>query len=214
MMHQASVKEPRRPLLGALWEFVCNARKLPGVHAIALVGSLTAEKPFPKDADLLVVVDAAADIARLATLGRRLKGKAQALNLGADVFLLNEFREHIGRTCGYRECRPRVACGRAVCGERPFLCDDTSWFPLPPRLIREPPIELWPTIVRRLRVPDDVEEEVLSKLDAQGVSDREDARQQPRRRGAEQSVDESDITSEGAEPAVGSDPRGRPADSA
>jgi hypothetical protein len=54
---------------------------------IALFGSLVTDKPVPKDADVLVTIDATMDLASLARLGRRLKGAAQTINLGADIFL-------------------------------------------------------------------------------------------------------------------------------
>jgi hypothetical protein len=82
-----SVAEPRRPLLLAVRSFVQAARDCPGVLGIALVGSLTTAKAVPKDADVLVTIDGTMDLANLARAGRRLKGLAQTINLGADIFL-------------------------------------------------------------------------------------------------------------------------------
>jgi len=56
-----SVPDPRRVLLIAVREFVQAASAFPGVRRIALVGSLTTDKPVPKDADVLVTVDGGMD---------------------------------------------------------------------------------------------------------------------------------------------------------
>src|SRR5690348_9958839 len=97
-----SVPNPRRVLLDAVSEFVRVASACPGVRRIALVGSLATDKPVPKDADLLVTIDSAMDLAALARAGRRLKGQAQSINLGADIFLADETGHYLGRVCGYR----------------------------------------------------------------------------------------------------------------
>ena len=82
-----SVPNPRPHLLNAVLAFVRAAQSTPGVLRIALLGSLATDKPVPKDADVLVTVDAAMDLDPLARLGRRLQGTAQTVNLGADIFL-------------------------------------------------------------------------------------------------------------------------------
>ena len=46
----------------------------------------------------------------LAPVGRRLKGLAQTINLGAAIFLADDGGRYLGRICHYRECRPRRAC--------------------------------------------------------------------------------------------------------
>ena len=84
---QPSVPDPRRRLLTAVLAFVQAARSLSGVRRIALLGSLTTDKPVPKDADVLVTIDADMDLAPLARIARRLKGTVQTVNLGADIFL-------------------------------------------------------------------------------------------------------------------------------
>jgi hypothetical protein len=84
-----SVPNPRPHLLNAVLAFVRAARSTPGVLRIALLGSLATEKPVPKDADVLITIDAAMDLDPLARLGRRLQGTAQTINLGADIFLAN-----------------------------------------------------------------------------------------------------------------------------
>jgi hypothetical protein len=118
--------------------FVRAARSTPGVRRIALLGSLASDKPVPKDADLLVTIDAAMDLDPLARLGRCLKGTAQTINLGADIFLADEAGRYMGRICHYRECRPRVACRALSCGLRQHLNDDLQIVTLSPMLVRPP----------------------------------------------------------------------------
>src|SRR5271165_5424610 len=74
---QPSIPAPRRHLLRAVLAFV---RASPGVLRIALLGSLATDKPVPKDADVLVTIDAAMDLSSLARFGRRLKGTAQTIS--------------------------------------------------------------------------------------------------------------------------------------
>ena len=69
-----SVAEPRRPLLLAVLAFVRAARACPGVQRISLLGSILTAKAIPKDVDVLVTIDAAMDLTRLARSGRRLMG--------------------------------------------------------------------------------------------------------------------------------------------
>src|SRR5713226_3504596 len=92
-----SVSDPRRHLLAAVLAFVRAARAQPGILRIALVGSLTTDKPVPKDADVLVTIDATMDLSALARIGRRLKGAANSINLGADIFLADAAGRYIGR---------------------------------------------------------------------------------------------------------------------
>jgi hypothetical protein len=160
-----SVAEPRRPLLLAVRSFVRAARDCRGVLRIALVGSLTTTKAIPKDADVLVTIDSAMDLAELARAGRRLKGFAQAINLSADVFLADEGGRYLGRICHYRECHPRMACLAQHCGRREHLNDDLHVVTLSKELLAAPPVDLWPNVVRRLMVPPDVEALLLTELE-------------------------------------------------
>jgi hypothetical protein len=80
-----SVVEPRRVLVLAVRSFVRAACTYPGVLRIALMGSLATSGAIPKDADVLVTINGTMDLGELARAGRRLKGSAQAINLGADV---------------------------------------------------------------------------------------------------------------------------------
>jgi hypothetical protein len=163
-----SVAEPRRPLLLAVRSFVQAARDCRGVLRIALVGSLTTAKAMPKDADVLVTIDRAMDLANLARAGRRLKGNAQTINLGADIFLADDSDRYLGRICHYRECRPRRGCLAEHCCRREFLNDDLHVVTLSNELLAAPPVELWPKVVRRVKVPPDVEAILLTELGAVG----------------------------------------------
>lgn len=53
---QPPLPDKRADLLRAVLDFVRDARSLPGVRRIALIGSLTTPKAIPKDVDLLVEV--------------------------------------------------------------------------------------------------------------------------------------------------------------
>ena len=160
-----SVAEPRRPLLLGAYSFVRAARLCPGVLRIALLGSLATAKAVPKDVDLLATIERAVDLAQLARAGRRLQGLAQTINLGADIFLADAAGRYLGRICHYRECHPRVACHAQHCGLRTHLNDDLYRVTLSKDLLASPPIELWPKVIRRLAVPEDLEELLLTKLE-------------------------------------------------
>ena len=164
-----SVPDPRRHLLSAVLAFVRAARSSPSVLRIALLGSLATEKPVPKDADVLVTIDATMDLASLARLGRRLKGAAQTINLGADIFLADGANCYLGRICHYRECHARAACQALHCGQRQHLNDDLQIVTLCPALISAPPIELWPRIVMRCAVPVDTEALLVAQLEKDGT---------------------------------------------
>jgi len=163
-----SVDEPRRPLILGVLSFVRAIRDCPGVLRVALLGSLTTIKPIPKDADVLVTINGAVDLSRLARAGRGLQGFAQSMNLGADIFLADDRGRYIGRICYYRKCFPRVACHAQNCGSREHLNDDLQVVTLTSELIAAPPIILWPNIARHTTVPADVEELLLTELERVG----------------------------------------------
>jgi hypothetical protein len=142
--------DPRQFLLMAVRTFVHEIRGLAGLHRIALMGSLTTVKLTPKDADVLVTIDPGLDLTDLARAARRLKGAAQTRNLGADIFLADPQHHYLGRVCQYRQCHPRVACRAQSCGQYPHLNDDLQIVTLAKDLIAAPPVDLWPTIVRRI----------------------------------------------------------------
>jgi predicted nucleotidyltransferase len=55
--------------------FVRSARSTPGVLRIALLGSLATDKPVPKDADVLVSIDADVDLDPLAASDDASRGR-------------------------------------------------------------------------------------------------------------------------------------------
>lgn len=162
---EVPAREARASLLKATLKFVRAARKCTGVIRIALIGSLTTSKATPKDSDLLVTVEYPTDLAQLARISRRLQGGLQGLNLGADIFLADENGAYLGRVCAYRKCRPRVACRARHCGRQPHLNDDLHVVTLNCDLIANPPVELWPRVVRNAGVPTDVEFLLLKKVE-------------------------------------------------
>ena len=157
-------------MLAEVLIFVRAASRLPGVLRIALIGSLTINKPDPKDVDLLVTVADEADLAPLATLGRKLNGHCMAFRKGGEVFLADPRGRYLGRTCPWKRCGPgvRVSCDALHCGQRPYLHDDLQVVRLADDRVRAPPIELWPAIVARVPVPEDVEQELLRMLRGNG----------------------------------------------
>ena len=157
----------RAYLLAEVLRFVQRARVCPGVRRIALVGSLLTAKANPKDADVLVTVDGDADLTSLATAGRQLMGRAQNRNHGADIFLAGPANRYIGRICQWRECRlgVRRSCDALHCGRRQYLHDDLQTVTLSAALVQLPPLELWPKLVRRRLIPEDIELQLLRFLD-------------------------------------------------
>jgi hypothetical protein len=156
----------RERLLGEVLAFVRVASRLAGVTRIALIGSLTTEEPDPKDADLLVTVTDETDLEPLATLGRKLQGHAQGFARGGEVFLANPGGHYLGRTCPWKRCGPgiRSSCDALHCGRRLYLHDDLETVRLDESLTIAPPIELWPQVMARVPVPEDVEQGVLRPL--------------------------------------------------
>jgi hypothetical protein len=99
---------------------------------------------------------------------RRLKGRAQSRNSGTDIFLADLSGNYIGRTYGRRECRfgIRVACDALHRGRRHFLHDDLDDVTLDAALLKRPPLELWPQLVRRSEIPADVEAQLVQPIEA------------------------------------------------
>jgi hypothetical protein len=148
----------RARLTTEVLDFVRQARQIPGVVRIALIGSLTTSKPDPKDADLLVTVADEMNLAPLATLGRRLNGYAQNFGKNAEIFLSNKQGHYLGRICQWKECGPgiRSSCDALHCGQRHYLHDDLKTVRLSVSLIAKPPLELWPQVIARVAVPEDI----------------------------------------------------------
>lgn len=145
-------------LIDETFRFVAAIRLLAGIDRIALIGSLTTNKPNPKDADVLVTVADDLDLTMLATESRRLKGRAQTRNCGADIFLANPAGDYLGRICHWRECAPgiRMACDAQHCGRRTYLHDDLDNLRISEELIANPPITVWPRVECDATVPADV----------------------------------------------------------
>ena len=156
----------RYRLLEEVVIFVRAACRLPGVTRIALIGSLTTDKVDPKDADLLVTVTDGADLTQLANLSRKLSGHTQSFGRGGEIFLADERNNYLGRICPWKQCGPgiRASCDALNCGRRPYLHDDLNTIKLPQSLVTEPPLELWPEVVARVPVPQDVTKIVIKTL--------------------------------------------------
>lgn len=58
-----------------------------------------------------------------------------------------------------------MACHAQHCGERDHLNDDLHVLTLAKDLIAAPPVDLWPSVLRRHAMPADVEALLLSRLD-------------------------------------------------
>jgi len=149
----------REKLLSHLPWFV-----LSGIRRVSLLGSITTNKQNPKDIDFLVEVEDDADLAPLARLGRQLKGRAQQMNRGADIFLTDPQGRYLGRTCQWRECRPGKcsSCDALNCGKRAFLHDDLATVTLSDATVRSA-LELWPNRECRSGLPHDLER-ILQQL--------------------------------------------------
>src|SRR5437667_1934121 len=104
------------------------------------------------------------DLGELARAGRRLKGSAQTINLGADIFLADTTGHYLGRICHYRECHPRVLCHAQHCGQRDHLNDDLHIVTLSQELIASASVELWPKVILRITIPMDVENTLLTTI--------------------------------------------------
>jgi predicted nucleotidyltransferase len=160
--------DTRSRLLAEVRSFVRAAARVPGVRRIALLGSIVTARQDPKDVDLLVVISDSADLTPLATSARRLQGHAQTMNRGADVFLADERGIYLGRTCPWRECGPgiRASCDAVHCGRRRYLHDDLGTIQLGQEMIAAAPVDLWPQVQRRCRLPPDVESMLAELEDA------------------------------------------------
>jgi hypothetical protein len=151
-------KDVRAFLLTEAFRFIERIVEIPGVRRGAMLGSILSSKTDPKDVDLLITVDEDADLTYLAKSARRLKGMAQSKNKGADVFLANPAGEYIGRICHWSQCGPyfRATCDARNCGVREYLHDDLDDIKLDSRSVKEPPLEIWPSVVARQSVAKDV----------------------------------------------------------
>ncbi|QEG40795.1 UPF0158 family protein [Roseimaritima ulvae] len=156
----------RKIMFAEVRRFVHLARDLAGAERIALIGSLTTDKEFPKDIDLLVTITDDCDLTELARLGRQLTGHMMAHGAGADVFLADQAGNYLGRTCLWKRCEPgiRQSCDAKSCGARKFLHDDFASIRLNKDVIRNPPVKLWPEVSATSTPPPDVIQFLLDPL--------------------------------------------------
>ena len=119
------------------------ARKLagsPGVHEVALCGSMVTEDPHPQDIDLAIVIDSFNDLPLIARAARQISSTYH----GWEVFVFRPDRTYAGRLCHRRECPTQTArCDQIDCGRVPHL-GNMADFEFEPMLFLSPPIEiLW-----------------------------------------------------------------------
>ena len=158
--------EYRKQLIELVKEFVLSAREINGVNKISMIGSLLTDKVKPKDADILCCIEDNLELKYLAKLGRRLQGKAGSIGSGADIFLSNNDNEYLGRICIWKDCRPgvRQSCDAQNCGKREYLHDDLQVIKLTRELVANPPLVLYPEIIRNIKLPEDLEEILLNRI--------------------------------------------------
>jgi hypothetical protein len=159
--------QSREFLLLEVRHFVEAVSKIEGVSRIALIGSLTTQKPNPKDSDVIVTITENINMEALATCGRRLKGRAQSQNMGADIFLCSNTGDYLGRTCSYKECHPRVRCEGSQCKTGSRICNDLEIIKLDSDLLHHPPLILWPDTRQNQSIPGDVEKILIHKIEIQ-----------------------------------------------
>ena len=58
-----------------------------------------------------------------------------------------------------------MACRAEHCGKHPHLNDDLHVVTLSPELIANPPVELWPRVVRNCSVPADVDLYLIGNME-------------------------------------------------
>jgi hypothetical protein len=156
-MEQRS-QDIRAFLIAEAFRFIDRVVTLPGLRRIAMLGSILTAKADPKDVDILITIDDDMDLTSLATASRKLKGATQTKNKGADIFLANPAGDYIGRVCPWRNCGPqfRSSCDAWSCGVRHYLHDDFDDIRFNPLLVKEPPLEIWPTIIYRQSMAHDL----------------------------------------------------------
>ena len=152
--------EPRRALLLAVCSFVRAARICPGVLRIALIGSLVTNKPIPKDADVLVTIDDTTDLTGLARAASAPQGVCS-----------NHQPSSLMRLGVTSDAFASIASAIRAWHASPSIADAaptstmTHVVTLSKELLAAPPIDLWPDVVRRLKVPPDVEALLLTELE-------------------------------------------------
>src|SRR5262245_60869685 len=101
-----------------------------------------------------------------------MSGRLQQHNLGSVVYLANRSGVCIGRVCHWKECAPgiRLSCEALNCGLREYLYDDPQSLRLNKTLIANPPLVLWPKIVTHVKLPEDVQDELIRPLQSNRIS--------------------------------------------
>ena len=152
--------EPRRALLLAVCSFVRAARICPGVLRIALMGSLVTNKPIPKDADVLVTIDDTTDLTGLARAASAPQGVCS-----------NHQPSSLMRLGVTSDAFASIASAIRAWHASPSIADAaptstmTHVVTLSKELLAAPPIDLWPDVVPRVKVPPDVEALLLTELE-------------------------------------------------
>ena len=105
-----------------------------------------------------------ADLAPLATRGRKLQGHAKVFNRGGEVFPADPEGNYLGRTCLRKQCAPGIpmSCDARHGGKRYYLHDDLKTTRLARELITAPPIVLWLQIIAHVPIPADVEQGLIA----------------------------------------------------
>lgn len=138
-------------------EFAEQLSRKQGVLRVAIVREITQPVKEPEILCLLVTISEEAPIRPIADIGRKLAGRMLSMPraAGSDLFLANEQHEYLGRTCLYRECHPRVRCEGNQCNGS-YICNDFHVFTLEKEVIQSPPVEVFPRVVIRDRIPNDL----------------------------------------------------------
>jgi hypothetical protein len=68
----------------------------------------------------------------------------------------------------------RMRCDARHCGRRPYVHDDWDAVRLDDALVRRPPAVLWPQVITRVPLPEDVERALVQPLVDEGLSERTD----------------------------------------
>jgi len=160
------INQYRKNLIQLVYEFIISCKKIEAIQRIAIIGSLLSENEKPKDVDLLLTIPDDLELSGLARISRTLQGKSGSLGGGADVFLANLNNEYIGRICIWKDCRfgVRMRCDANNCGKRKYLHDDLNTITLKKELIDNPPLIIFPNIIRNVFIPLDVEEGLLKNI--------------------------------------------------
>ncbi len=112
-----------------------------------------------------------ASLGALARRKRQLLGKTMQTgdSCGADVFLRDSAGVYLGRVCSYKKCAPGIRASYEAqhCGKREFLCDDLQNVMLDSKLMVERPLDLWPEVITRIDLPEDVDAILAEPLRAE-----------------------------------------------